>query len=141
MSRPSAAPVALLALVALVLGVLVCGTVSGGGSTGTGAGAGAAGSSLNPRAQLGALGHPGPVVVVGAGTPGCDQGHGAEQGAAAPAVPPRTHGLADLLSSLAADRAGCPGLGGDQDRPDARAGRAPPELVPPSPVELSILRV
>ncbi|MEV6331368.1 hypothetical protein [Streptomyces sp. NPDC051909] len=81
------------------------------------------------------------VASVGPAAPGCGESHGAEEGAAAPAVPPRGHAFGELLPALAEERMPCGGWGADQEVMDVRAGRAPPELVPPSPVELSILRV
>ncbi|MFF0435220.1 hypothetical protein ACFYU9_23705 [Streptomyces sp. NPDC004327] len=118
MSRTPAlrALVAFAALAGLVLGLVVCGT----------AGAAAPG--------------PGPSVA-GPASPGCGQSHGGDEGAAAPAVPPRAHGFGELLPVLAAERMPCGGWGADQAAADVRAGRAPPELASPSPVELSILRV
>ncbi|MEU8622019.1 hypothetical protein [Streptomyces sp. NPDC048623] len=104
------------ALAGLVLGLVVCGTVPGTAEKATAVSAGPAG-------------------------PGCGQSHGAEEGAAAPAVPPRGHAFGELLPALAGERMPCGGVGADQDVADVRAGRAPPERVPPSPVELSILRV
>ncbi|MFE9737841.1 hypothetical protein [Streptomyces sp. NPDC006477] len=110
------APAAFVALVGLVLGLLVCGAAA------------EAARAAGP-------------VLVGAAVPGCDPGHPAGEGAAAPVVPPRAHAFAELLPALAADRTPC---GARQPEPDGRAvspGREPPARVPPSPVELSVLRV
>ncbi|MFD3331342.1 hypothetical protein ACFWV1_01610 [Streptomyces sp. NPDC058700] len=115
MFRTTRALAAFAALAGLVLGLLVCG----------------AAAQAAPA--------PGPLLV-GAAVPGCDPGHPADEGAAGPAVPPRAHGVAELLPALAADRTPC----GARPDPDVRAaapGREPPARVPPSPVELSVLRV
>ncbi|MEV5971966.1 hypothetical protein [Streptomyces sp. NPDC051921] len=129
MSRTHRVPAALAALAGLVLVLLGCGT-----ATAVAVGEG-----------------PGPVTVTAAATaavasapaggPGCDRGHGDDAGAAAPAVPPRSHGSGELLPALAGQRTPCGGWGADQAAADATPGPAPPELVPPSPLELSILRV
>lgn len=108
---------AFAALAGLVLGLVVCGAVS------------AAAPEAGPA-----------VASAGPASPGCGQSHG-DEGAAAPAVPPRGHAFGELLPALAGDRTPCGGWGADQDVADVRAGRAPPALVPPSPMELSILRV
>ncbi|MFJ9827086.1 hypothetical protein ACIRSU_22380 [Streptomyces sp. NPDC101160] len=110
---------AFAALAGLVLGLAVCGA--------------AAAAQPVQQATTASVGPAGPG-------PGCGQSHG-DEGARAPAVPPRAHGFGELLPVLAAERTPCGGWGADQDAVDARAGRAPPELVAPSPVELSILRV
>ncbi|MFF5974831.1 hypothetical protein ACFY7C_25280 [Streptomyces sp. NPDC012769] len=117
MSRTARALAAFAALAALVLGLAVCG---------------AAAAAPAGKIQVAA---PGPA------NPGCGQGHGGDEGAAGPAVPPRSHGFGELLPVPAADRApwGC--WGGDQDVRETAPGPSPPERVPPSPMELSILRV
>ncbi|MFD0369522.1 hypothetical protein [Streptomyces sp. NPDC127114] len=136
----------LAALVGLVLGLLVCGAAAGAPS---GAPAGAsAGAPAGRAVQAGhevragdapvAATAPAPTAPAG---PGCGQGHGEEEGAATPAVPPRPHGFGELLPALAGERTPCGGWGADQDLADAVPGPEPPELVPPSPVELSVLRV
>ncbi|MET9376366.1 hypothetical protein ABZX98_19815 [Streptomyces sp. NPDC002992] len=116
MSRTARALAVLAALVGVVLGFLAC----------------AAGTAATAVSS--------PVVVAGA-SPGCGQGHPGDEGAAGPVVPPRPNGFGDLLPALAGERAaggdGC----ADVDLTDPAPGPEPPELVPPSPVELSILRV
>ncbi|MGW4163206.1 hypothetical protein [Streptomyces sp. NPDC004788] len=109
---------AFAALAGLVLGLAVCGAVA----------------AAEPVRQV-------ITASVGPAGPGCGQSHGDDEGARAPAVPPRAHGFGELLPVLAAERTPCGGWGADQDAVDVRAGRAPPELAAPSPVELSILRV
>ncbi|MFF1511714.1 hypothetical protein [Streptomyces sp. NPDC058326] len=116
MFRTTRALAAFAALTGLVLGLLVCGTAVSAPSGGP--------------------------VVIGAAVPGCDPGHPADEGAAGPVVPPRAPGFAELLPALAADRT--PPCGVRQPEPDGRAaspGGEPPARVPPSPVELSVLRV
>ncbi|MGA4943699.1 hypothetical protein ACPCSP_31015 [Streptomyces cinereoruber] len=132
MFRTTRAPAAFAALLGLVLGLLVWGVP----------GERAAASTVPPASVAPAT----PVVSVvsapGAAVPGCDPGRPAEAGAGAPVVPPRAHGFAELLPVLAADRA--PGGVRAVVAAGARSaapGREPPDLVPPSPVELSVLRV
>ncbi|MER7517022.1 hypothetical protein [Streptomyces sp. NPDC126499] len=117
MSRTARALAAFAALAGLVLGLVVCGAAV--------------------AAPAGTI----QVAAPGSANPGCGEGHGGDEGAAGPAVPPRSHGLGELLSALAADRSSCGGWGGDADVRETVPGPAPPGLVPPSPVELSILRV
>ncbi|MFB7867225.1 hypothetical protein [Streptomyces sp. NPDC056069] len=128
MSRTLRVTAVFAALAGLVLGLLVGGTTT--------AAAAAPGTVASAPA-----GGPGTVARAPAGGPGCDQGHGDGEGATAPAVPPRPHGFAELLTALAGERSSCAGWGADQDAADAPPGPAPPEPVSPSPVELSILRV
>ncbi|MFC7964649.1 hypothetical protein [Streptomyces cinereoruber] len=132
MFRTTRAPAAFAALLGLVLGLLVWGVP----------GERAAASTVPPVSVASAT----PVVSVvsapGAAVPGCDPGRPAEAGAGAPVVPPRAHGFAELLPVLAADRV--PGGVRAVVAAGARSaapGREPPDLVPPSPVELSVLRV
>jgi hypothetical protein len=74
--------------------------------------------------------------------PGCGHRNPAEAGAEGPAVPPRAQGFADLLPALTTGRAPAAGAwGADPEAGRPAPGREPPELVPPSPVELSVLRV
>ncbi|MGW0467568.1 hypothetical protein ACWDX6_20180 [Streptomyces sp. NPDC003027] len=120
MSRTLRAPAAFAAVVGVLLGLLVCGTTPAVGS---------------PAVASTAV-----VVDAGAPSPGCDQGHAAD-GAARPATPPRPNGFGELLPVLAAERPADGAWGGDQDIRDLLPGPEPPELVPPSPMELSILRV
>ncbi|MEU8523471.1 hypothetical protein AB0C49_28550, partial [Streptomyces sp. NPDC048577] len=91
--------------------------------------------------SLGASAVPARTVVTGTGSeaPGCGERHPAE-GAARPATPPRPHGLGEPPSGLAGGRATAD-RGADQDVHAVPPGRTPPDLAPPSPVELSILRV
>lgn len=109
-------PVAFAALVALVLGLLACGA-----------------TTATPVGTA--------PVVLGAAVPGCDPGHPVDEGAAGPVVPPRAHGFAELLPSLAADRTPCGTREPDPGGRGAAPGREPPARVPLSPVELSVLRV
>ncbi|MEU9705550.1 hypothetical protein [Streptomyces sp. NPDC047981] len=117
-ARTVRALAALAALVGVVLGLLGCG-------------AGAAAVAAEPS----------PFVVAGSTSPGCGQGTSVD-GAARPATPPRPSGFGELLPALAGERAAGAGAWGcDQDIRESAPGPEPPELVPPSPVELSILRV
>lgn len=115
MSRTVRALAALAALVGVVLGVLACGATTAV-----------------------ALSSP---VVAGSPSQGCGEGHLRDEGAAGPVVPPRPNGFGELLPALAGTRAAGGEWGAAVDVPDPAPGPEPPELVPPSPVELSILRV
>ncbi|AVH96366.1 hypothetical protein GCM10010497_41160 [Streptomyces cinereoruber] len=132
MFRTTRAPAAFAALLGLVLGLLVWGVP----------GERAAASTVPPASVAPATPVVSMVSAPGAAVPGCDPGRPAEAGAGAPVVPPRAHGFAELLPVLAADRA--PGGVRAVVAAGARSaapGREPPDLVPPSPVELSVLRV
>ncbi|MDT9691795.1 hypothetical protein Q5762_26340 [Streptomyces sp. P9(2023)] len=123
MSRTARALAALAALVGVVFGVLGCGARTS-----------AVVAESSPVVASSA-------VVVGSGVPGCGQSH-AVDGAARPATPPRPNGFGDLLPTLAGERASGAGTWGcDQAIRALVPGPEPPELVPQSPVELSILRV
>ncbi|WP_055600485.1 hypothetical protein [Streptomyces aureus] len=116
MFRTTRVPAAFAALVALVLGLLVCGA-----------------TTASPAGTA--------PVVLGAAVPGCDPGHPVDEGAAGPVVPPRAHAFAELLPALAADRTPCGAREQDSAGRGVSAGREPPARVPLSPVELSVLRV
>ncbi|XUM04867.1 hypothetical protein ACQ86F_17690 [Streptomyces venezuelae ATCC 10712] len=154
MFRTTRATAAFAALLGLVLGLLVCGAsvspasgvapvvsgVSGGASVSPASAAapvvwGASGGT-SVRPASGAA-----PVLLGAPVPGCDPGHPADEGAPGPVVPPRAHGFAELLPALAADRVPPGPRQPDPGGPAVPAGPEPPARVPPSPVELSVLRV
>ncbi|MFF9913243.1 hypothetical protein [Streptomyces sp. NPDC013457] len=149
-ARTVRALAALAALAGVVFGLLVCGAGTGpAGTAVAGPAAGvteaavpdgvtaagmAAGAAQAVAAEAGAPGS-------GAGrVPGCGEGHTAD-GAARPATPPRPSGFGELLPTLAGERAAGGFCGADQVIRELLPGPEPPELVPPSPVELSILRV
>ncbi|MGA5171081.1 MULTISPECIES: hypothetical protein [Streptomyces] len=76
----------------------------------------------------------------GAGrVPGC--GSSDDGGGLSPALPPRSGSLGELLSAPPVARAAAGTWGADAAAPDVRPERGPPPLVPPSPLDLSILRV
>lgn len=76
----------------------------------------------------------------GAGrVPGCGSSDG--DGGLSPALPPRSGSLGELLSAPPVARAAAGTWGADAAAPDVRPERGPPPLVPPSPLDLSILRV
>ncbi|WP_435974908.1 hypothetical protein [Streptomyces sp. Qhu_M48] len=124
-------PAAFVALVALVLGLLVCGSAGGPAAATTVASAAGSVPGAPPAAP----------PVAGAAVPGCDPAHAVGEGAAGPVVPPRASGFAELLPALAADRTPCGARATDPGGRGASPGREPPARVPPSPVELSVLRV
>ncbi|MFI8290195.1 hypothetical protein EAO71_18170 [Streptomyces sp. ms191] len=143
MSRTARALAALAALVGLVLGALVCGAGPAAAVTAPTAAAPAdvarpaAPTPARPAAEV----TDAQVMTAGGGaSPGCGERHDAD-GAARPATPPRPAGFGELLPQLAGARAADGGWGADQVGRDLLPGPEPPELVPPSPVELSILRV
>ncbi|MCT4357183.1 hypothetical protein M5362_29145 [Streptomyces sp. Je 1-79] len=126
MSRTVRALAALAALAGVVFGILACGTTTA-----------VAGTAVAGTAVAGT------AVVAEAGTtraPGCGEGHTAD-GAARPATPPRPNGFGELLPTLTGERTAGGVCGGDQAVRALLPGPEPPVLVPPSPVELSILRV
>ncbi|WP_128978018.1 hypothetical protein [Streptomyces roseicoloratus] len=132
---PRATPAAAVAaLVGLVVGLLLF----------CGAGAGAAAAPAGQPREVAVAAAPGEAAVAavsGPAGPGCGQDHGGDQGAATPAVPPRSHALGELLPAPAGERTPCGGWGADQDEAATVPGPEPPELVPPTHVELSVLRV
>ncbi|MFD0147252.1 MULTISPECIES: hypothetical protein [unclassified Streptomyces] len=141
-ARTVRALAALAALMGVVFGLLVCG--AGTASASAGPVAGASEAALADAAAAGAV-EAGAAVAgaaeAGAGrVPGCGEGHTAD-GAARPATPPRPNGFGELLPTLAGERAAGGLCGADQVIRELLPGPEPPELVPPSPVELSILRV
>ncbi|MER7108031.1 hypothetical protein [Streptomyces sp. NPDC000229] len=81
---------------------------------------------------------PGPGQAPGQG-PGC--GSSDDGGGLAPAVPPRSGTLCELLPALHVARAVTGPWGVDETILDVRPERGPPPLAPPSPLDLSILRV
>ncbi|MGW7431418.1 hypothetical protein ACWGIN_17945 [Streptomyces sp. NPDC054861] len=138
MVRTVRASAACAVLPALVLGLLLC---AAGVLTGAGTAPGPEVVSAAASVPGGGSGA-GPALAVSAGAtvPGCDQGHTAD-GAARPATPPRPSGFGELLPALTRARETDGPWDGDQDIRDLPSGPAPPERVPPSPMELSILRV
>ncbi|MEW1901791.1 hypothetical protein [Streptomyces sp. NPDC086147] len=100
-----------------------------------------ASTSVGPAGSVAPASAGSPGSAPGAGVPGCDPGRSVVAGADGPVVPPRTHGFAELLPALAADRAAGGARCAVADGPEPAPGREPPDLVPPSPVELSVLRV
>ncbi|MFV0129092.1 hypothetical protein ACLGI4_15495 [Streptomyces sp. HMX112] len=126
-SRWCRAAAAALVAVGVLLGVLVC----LGGGPGTG--------GEGPRAD-----GPHDAVVMAAGhgePPGCGKGSPSDQGGLRPAAPPRGYSPAELLPALYDSRVAAGEWGPDGTILDVRPERAPPNLVPPSPVGLSVLRV
>ncbi|WP_228983291.1 hypothetical protein [Streptomyces sp. DH12] len=78
----------------------------------------------------------------GAGTPGCDDGSRSGDGGLAPATLPRGPSAGELLPAPYDARGAVPAAGSAAGQPAGTTpGRAPPGLVPPSPMDLSILRV
>lgn len=85
-----------------------------------------------------------PVVSVqaeeSAGVPGCGKG-GQRDAGQAPAAPPRSSSACELLPALHQAHAASGGWGVGQTVPLLTPERGPPPLTPPSPVDLSVLRV
>ncbi|GAA1905729.1 hypothetical protein GCM10009837_31560 [Streptomyces durmitorensis] len=77
---------------------------------------------------------------VSAGVPGCGKG-GQQDAGQAPAAPPRSSSAYELLPALHQAHAASGAWGFDQTVPSLTPERGPPPLAPPSPVDLSILRV
>ncbi|MEV6758353.1 hypothetical protein [Streptomyces sp. NPDC051214] len=72
--------------------------------------------------------------------PGCGKG-GQQDGGSGPVAPPRPSSAHELLPALYEAHAATGAWGGDQAVLTVAPGRAPPALAPPSPIELSVLRV
>ncbi|MER7956820.1 hypothetical protein [Streptomyces sp. NPDC096030] len=140
-ARTVRALAALAALMGVVFGLLVCG--AGTASASAGPAVGPAGPAVGPAGAPAVPGGSEAAVPADAGAgrvPGCGEGHTTD-GAARPATPPRPNGFGELLPTLAGERAAGGFCGADQVIRELLPGPEPPELVPPSPVELSILRV
>ncbi|WP_309050251.1 hypothetical protein [Streptomyces sp.] len=144
----------LTTLLGLVLGLLLCAAPVPYGDLGAGPArvpyevSGTEAAAVVPGASGTAVtavayGTGGVSVPDGDGpVPGCGHRNPAEAGAEGPAVPPRAQGFAELLPALTTGRAPAAGAwGADPEAGRPAPGREPPELVPPSPVELSVLRV
>ncbi|MGA4960451.1 hypothetical protein [Streptomyces lavendulocolor] len=146
------------AVLALVGALLVCGPAAGPGrdaavSAASAVAAVAAGPVVPAgRAVAARSAEPAvpavPVVAAvsahdggpGAGrVPGC--GSSDDDGGLSPALPPRSGSLGELLSAPPVARAAAGTWGADAAAPGVRPERGPPPLVPPSPLDLSILRV
>ncbi|MCH0542129.1 hypothetical protein I3F58_21725 [Streptomyces sp. MUM 203J] len=81
------------------------------------------------------------VAVAADLPPGCGDGSPSDEGGLSPAAPPRGMSAGELLPAPYGTKAG-PGAGcGPGTVTAITPERAPPPLVPPSPVDLSILRV
>ncbi|MFD9880667.1 hypothetical protein ACFWZT_04310 [Streptomyces alboflavus] len=121
-------------VVVLGLGVLC-------GSAGAAGGAGVSGVAVSSGGPVSSGVTEAPVFVAeGQGVPGCGQG-GDKGDVQRPAAPPRSPSSYELLPALYDTRpAACSWLA-DQAVLTLSPGRAPPALVPPSPMELSVLRV
>ncbi|MGA5101968.1 hypothetical protein ACPCAC_31950 [Streptomyces lavendulocolor] len=137
------------AVLALVGALLVCGPAAGPGRDAavSAASAGPAVSAV-PVVRAVAAGSAGPAAAAvsahdggpGAGrVPGC--GSSDDDGGLSPALPPRSGSLGELLSAPPVARAAAGTWGADAAAPGVRPERGPPPLVPPSPLDLSILRV
>ncbi|WP_405658133.1 hypothetical protein [Streptomyces sp. RK9] len=79
-------------------------------------------------------------VAEGQGVPGCGQG-GDKGDVQRPAAPPRSPSSYELLPALYDTRPAAGSWIADQAVRTVSPGRAPPPLVPPSPIDLSVLRV
>ncbi|MFD4482640.1 hypothetical protein ACFWPU_41920 [Streptomyces sp. NPDC058471] len=75
-----------------------------------------------------------------AGVPGCGKG-GQRDAGQAPAAPPRSTSSYELLPALHQAHAASGAWGVGQTVPSLTPERGPPPLTPPSPVDLSVLRV
>ncbi|MFI1937808.1 hypothetical protein ACH44C_11520 [Streptomyces purpureus] len=122
MTRPSSSPrrFAAMALVVLgaLLGLMVCSGVSA--------------AETRPAPPV--------TVVDHHQVPGCGKS-APDGGGARPATPPRAGSSAELLPALHDTRGAAGAWGADAPIRSLLPGHESPELVPPSPVDLSILRV
>ncbi|MER7345878.1 hypothetical protein ABT390_10790 [Streptomyces aurantiacus] len=143
-SRARLAWCSLVGVLVVVLGVgVLCGSA---GARGVGsAGVQFAGSAQAQVAGAVAPGASEAGVFVqaddGPGVPGCGKGDRGDD-VQRPAAPPRVPTSYELLPALYDTRAasGCSWIA-DQAVLTLSPGRAPPALVPPSPIDLSVLRV
>lgn len=81
------------------------------------------------------------VAVAADVPPGCGDGSSPDEGGLSPAAPPRGTTAGELLPALYEARAGAGAGCGPGTVTAITPERAPPPLVPPSPMDLSILRV
>ncbi|MGW7079132.1 hypothetical protein [Streptomyces sp. NPDC054866] len=79
-------------------------------------------------------------VEASAGAPGCGKG-GQQDAGQAPAAPPRSSSAYELLPALHQAHAASGAWDLGQTVPSLTPERGPPPLTPPSPIDLSILRV
>lgn len=79
-------------------------------------------------------------VEASAGAPGCGKG-GQQDAGQAPAAPPRSSSAYELLPALHQAHAASGAWGVEQTVPALTPERGPPPLTPPSPIDLSVLRV
>ncbi|MFF1699260.1 hypothetical protein ACFVXC_37470 [Streptomyces sp. NPDC058257] len=91
-------------------------------------------SAQQPRAAVTSSVHEADSV------PGCGKGGQRDDGGR-PAAPPRPSSAHELLPALYEAHAATGTWGADQAVLAVTPGRAPPALAPPSPIELSVLRV
>ncbi|MFI6092538.1 hypothetical protein [Streptomyces sp. NPDC051218] len=75
-----------------------------------------------------------------AGAPGCGKG-GQQDAGQVPAAPPRSSSAYELLPALHQAHAASGAWGLGQTVPALTPERGPPPLAPPTPIDLSILRV
>ncbi|MGW6275236.1 hypothetical protein [Streptomyces sp. NPDC055060] len=75
-----------------------------------------------------------------AGVPGCGE-DGQQDAGQAPSAPPRSSSAYELLPALHQAHAAAGAWGAGQTVPVLTPERGPPPLTPPSPMDLSILRV
>ncbi|WJV47740.1 hypothetical protein [Streptomyces flavofungini] len=137
----------LVGVLVVVLGVgVLCGSAGAAGATGVSGATGVPGAMGVPGAvvssgAVSAGGTEAPVFVAERqGVPGCGQG-GDKGDVQRPAAPPRSPTSYELLPALYDTRAGTCSWVADQAFLILSPGRAPPALVPPSPMDLSVLRV
>ncbi|GAA1537942.1 hypothetical protein GCM10009730_54020 [Streptomyces albidochromogenes] len=152
--RGAATVSALLGTVLAVLVLLLCTDTGGGGVPGTGGPVRASGEVTAPAAAP-ALGPASASTAVPASAgftaasfsasgdddpePGCRQRHPGP--ASVPVAPPRGGAAYELPATLCAARAGGGAWGAEDLVPHRAPGHLPPPLDPPTPEDLSILRV
>ncbi|MCX4824138.1 hypothetical protein OG883_30600 [Streptomyces sp. NBC_01142] len=139
-------PAAATVLLSLLLALLVCSSASAiaAGAAG-GGGGGGAGDGARTGVSTAPTGDP-VAVAVAAGeqdrAPGCGRGAEDDDNTSHPATPPRGGSCGELLPALH-DAHGASGSAWSVAGAvvDLTPERGPPPLDPPSPVDLSILRV
>ncbi|MBT2397247.1 hypothetical protein [Streptomyces sp. ISL-100] len=120
---------ALLGMLLAVAVLLMCTDTGAGGAPAAGA-----------PVEAGAVVAPGAFPSPEEREPGCSERHGDGVGSV-PAAPGRGGAAYELLPALYDARAGAGSWGADAVVPDLAPDHWPPPVAPPTPMDLSILRV
>ncbi|MER5885981.1 hypothetical protein ABT160_19320 [Streptomyces sp. NPDC001941] len=138
MTRTAAPPSRLAATAAVVLAALLGVLLCSGTSSAAPLSVPAAPAALAEQAGVAPAAAPDGAPN---GAPGCGKGVPHDEGGVRPATPPRSSSAVELLPALHDARAADGAFGASDVVLALGPERAPPVLVPPSPMDLSILRV